>query len=276
MVLASCNLFHNSMAIRCTMGKNAIPKVSLIICSKDRPRELKRCLYYLNQQTFRDFDYKVVDLDEPLAYCREWGVCETRGEIVVWIDDDVETPECWLEHIVGIFDKNRDVVGVTGPTLVPESYKNNRDIFRYFSIYKLFNKSERPGYFSKWGAPSMFGNFSKDYCGEVDYLECCNMALRRETFIRAGGFDLSYEKTSEWSEVDLAMRCKKFGHLLFSPNCWVFHLPSTEGAYKDRLDTSHRYRNYIRFSDKHLKKCWQSAVYKKLYGWYLWWKGRIK
>jgi len=102
------------------------------------------------------------------------------------------------------------------------------------------------------------------------------MALRREVIEKAGGFDLSYEKTSEWSEVDMAMRCRLYGELLFHPLCWLFHMPTQAGAYKDRLDTSHRYRNYVRFSDKHLEQCWQLELYKRLYGRYLWWKGRIK
>ena len=251
-------------------------KCSVVVCSKGRPTELSKCLLTLKQQVFQDFNYKVVELDKPLAYCREYGACETKGEIIVWIDDDVDLPPNWLGNIVKVFDTKKDVVGVTGSTLVPEPYKCNRDIFRFFSLYKLFNKSERPGYFSKWGAPSMFSNFSKDYRGEVEYLECCNMALRRETFVRAGGFNLDYEKTSEWSEVDLAMRCKKFGQLWFEPDCWLLHKPTRAGAYKDRLDTSHRYRNYVRFSNKHLKQCWQLEVYKRLYRGYLWWKERVK
>ena len=253
-----------------------MPKINVVICSKNRPRELKRCLYFLKQQAYKDFDYVVIDLDISLVQCRQLGVDNTKGEIVVFIDDDVEMGHMWLWNIIAEFNKDSNIVGVTGPTIVPEVWQMNRDIFKYFSIYKFFNKSERPGYFSKWGVPSMYSNFKRDYYGKVSYLECCNMALRRDIINRVGGFDLNYEKTSEWSEVDLAMRCSLYGKLIFSPRCALEHYPSKAGVYKDRLDTSHRYRNYIRFSDKHLKPCWQLTVYKLLYGGYLWLKEKVK
>lgn len=252
-------------------------KISVVVCSKGREQELNRLLTSLQRfQTYRNFETIVIDKDAPLSYCRDMGWRMASGKIVVFIDDDVDTPPNWLYNIIYAFKTIKDVAGVTGPTIVPETYLQNRDVFKYKSLYQLFNKSEKPGYISLWGAPSMFSNFCRDYFGEVDYLECCNMALRRDVIEKAGGFDLGYEKTSEWCEVDLSMRCRQYGRLLFVPQCWLFHLPSQQGAYSDRLDTSHRYRNFVRFSDRHLPKTWQLKAYKFLYKTYLKWKERMK
>jgi GT2 family glycosyltransferase len=222
----------------------------------------------VEHQTFRNFEVIIVDKEWDLVKCRDYGWRQAKGEIVVFIDDDMVMKDTWLENIINLF-KDEDVVGVTGPTIVPISYLYKRDVLKYIGLYKFFNKSERPGYFSKWGAPSMFSNFNKDYFGEVDYLECCNMALKKDVIEKVGGFDLSYEKTSEWSEVDLSMRCKEYGRLIFSPECSVIHMPTQAGVYKNRFDSAHRYRNYLRFSNKWLKPCWQLSVYKKLYYLYL-------
>lgn len=250
-------------------------KASIIICSKDRPQELNRCLASLKEQTYKHFEQIVIDKDAPLSYCRDLGWRSAKGDIVIFIDDDVVCPPLWLHNIILTFFNHPNIVGVTGATLVPQDYLNNRDVFKYNSLYKFFNKSERPGYISKWGVPSMYSNYSHNYyLGYVQYLECCNMALKRKVIKKAGGFDLTYEKTSEWCEVDLAMRCSRYGKLLFNSVCGVYHLPSKQGAYKDRLDTAHRYRNYLRFCKRHLPNSWRIKLYQQFFKWYLKWKKR--
>ena len=87
------------------------PSVSVVICTRDRPEELRRCLASLPAQTLRPLEVIVVDNassgeatrtaalnagvvyvreDRPgLDYARNTGAATARGEIVAYTDDDV-------------------------------------------------------------------------------------------------------------------------------------------------------------------------------------------
>src|SRR6516162_8840309 len=96
--------------------------VSLVICTRDRPQELARCLASLADQTTSPTEIIVVDNasrdkrsreaaiaakatyvreDRPgLDYARNAGIRAANGEIVVFTDDDVRLHPRWLERIV--------------------------------------------------------------------------------------------------------------------------------------------------------------------------------
>jgi GT2 family glycosyltransferase len=116
--------------------------VSIVVCTYDRPDDLRRCLLSLNEQiaaACRPVEAVVVDnhpdsgktppvvdgfpnvwlVSEPragLAYARNAGFAAARGEICVMTDDDVTFPKGWLEHLVAPFARH-DVAMVTGNVL---------------------------------------------------------------------------------------------------------------------------------------------------------------
>ena len=108
----------------------------------------------------------------------------------------------------------------------------------------------------------MVSNFKGcEYEGKVDYLECCNMSVKRKEALDVGGFDLSYFKTSEWSEVDLALKLKKKGILTFNPKVLLYHRPSQQGIYADRISTKHRWENFKIFQKKWIKPSFKRLIY---------------
>ena len=115
--------------------------VSLIICTRDRPRELARCLASLPGQTRSPDEVVVVDnasstretedvckgagvgyVREPrpgLDIARNTGALHSNGDIVVYTDDDIVLHPRWLERLVAAFDRP-DVWAVTGLVLPAE------------------------------------------------------------------------------------------------------------------------------------------------------------
>ena len=112
------------------------PHVTVIVCTRDRPRELERCLQALGGQRYADFDILVVDngsgdtvaeacrlrgaacIREPhagLTRARNLGARAARGEIVAYIDDDAIAEPEWLTAIVRPFADAR-VAAVAGHT----------------------------------------------------------------------------------------------------------------------------------------------------------------
>ncbi|MCX6816277.1 MAG: glycosyltransferase [Candidatus Beckwithbacteria bacterium] len=241
-------------------------KLSVIICTSGRPKDLEGCLTSLKQQSFKDLETVIVR-DSPLVKARDLGWRKAKGEVVAWIDDDVILAKDWARNLVKIFDNNKEVGGVSGPTIVPEDLLKNRLVFWWYGkknwLVKLWvklvldNQPLAVGKITKIGWWSPGSNFKSCLrlkgLQEVDYLEACNMSLRRELVKEADGFDLDYQGTSEWCEVDLAMKIKKLGYrLVWSRQVRLEHQVSRSGAFIKRKNWGERIRNYLRFRQKWL------------------------
>ena len=112
--------------------------ISLVICTRDRPEELARCLASLDEQSRRPDEVVVVDNasvsprtrqvaeaagvryvreDRPgLDIARNTGLLAASSEIVAYTDDDTELHPRWLERLVAAFDAEH-VMAVTGLVL---------------------------------------------------------------------------------------------------------------------------------------------------------------
>lgn len=267
MVPSPSGLHNNSFIVlypNITPWINKI-EVSIVICTYGRPESLNETLLSLTKQTFRDFEVLLITEKGNLASLRDKGLKSAIGSIVAFIDDDVYCPPTWLEGVVKSFREG--VVGVTGPTVISEEYQKNRDCFRYKRIRAfqewLFRVPSDPSKLSVCGAPSMGSNFPGcRFEGEVDYLECCNMSVKREDAIAVGGFDHNYKRTGEWCELDLAMRLRKRGRLVFTQQSLLHHKPSKAGIYSNRLSTEHRWKNFIYFQKKWVKPSLLTYIYR--------------
>lgn len=274
----------NTVLYEKTIQKASMPKISTVICSLNRSESLSRCLKSIEMQDFKDYEIILCEEEGRLVELKDKGWRKAQGEIIVWIDDDIEIfDEHWLSNIVNIFDHRKDIVGVTGPTLVPDEYLKNRDIFQASFVGWLYNKifldgnKLNPGKISRCGASTHGANYSTvmtalpDF---VDFLEPSQFAIRREVIEKVNGFDLGFEGVAEWCDVDLCYRIKPYGKLLFHPQVKVYHFPINDATTKKRLETASRYRNYCRWADRYIKKSFKHRIYRlflwtyfKLKGW---------
>jgi len=89
--------------------KNRRQLVSIIVPIKDRTyiNQLKN---NLSNQTFKNFEFIVMNSDEPVAKKRNEGVKKAKGEYIVFIDD-VILPPSWLEELLRYARKDIPVVG---------------------------------------------------------------------------------------------------------------------------------------------------------------------
>jgi hypothetical protein len=115
--------------------------ISLVICTRDRPQDLDRCLASLPSQNRRPDQVVVVDNasrtdetrqvterhgvvyvreDRPgLDIARNRGAAVSRGDIVAYTDDDTVLHPCWLRQIEDAFDA-KEIWSVTGLVLPAE------------------------------------------------------------------------------------------------------------------------------------------------------------
>ncbi|MGC6401657.1 glycosyltransferase family 2 protein [Sphingomonas sp. FW199] len=178
---------------------------SIIICTRDRPDEVARCLASLSDQTLAPVEVIVVDNasvdertraaalaagvtyvreDRPgLDYARNSGWQAATGDILVYTDDDVMLHPTWLERMVGAFD-DPAIGAVTGLVLPAELASEAQFLFE-----------------SGWSFGQGYRriDFTPADFAAADHGRHCfapwkigagaSMAFRRSVFDRAGGFD---------------------------------------------------------------------------------------
>ena len=243
----------------------------IFICSLKREESLAKLLESLDKQTRKDFNIYISREEGELVDLKDKQWRDTDGEILIWLDDDIICWEDWFENLMKWFEKEH-IIGITGPTLVPQHMLKNRDVFKSGIIGWLYNKyfledlGYYPGTITPCGASTFGANFPTtilDYPHIVDFLEPSQFAIRRWAIEKVNGFDRGYHGVAEWSDVDLCYRIRNLGTLLFCPNVKIVHYPEKDKAvYEKRLDTRTRYENYCRFSDKFVRKSFKHYQYR--------------
>ena len=187
------------------LAKHSTQPVSVIVCTRDRPHALRRCLQALERLDYRDFEVVVVDnasigsdtadvvAETRFRYVREerpgldWarnrGVAESRYEIIAYVDDDAVVDSNWLAAIVAAFD-DPAVGAVTGLVLAAELFFPAQLLFeQYGGMGKGMCRRDLNG--------SQMTDDEKvaAHCAGVG----ASMALRRLTFERVGLFDTALD-----------------------------------------------------------------------------------
>lgn len=146
----------------------------------------------------------------PRAKCRTQNIAirEARGDIVAFIDDDVEVAPQWLGAVRGFF-KNNSFDAMQGAILVPPEMRHNPDFLRAYHRYRTIP-------FVEYG-PGML---------EITTLTGANMAMRRELFSRVGLFDerLGPGRSGISEDVEFAQRIVLHGGKIgYEPKAAVYH-----------------------------------------------------
>jgi glycosyltransferase involved in cell wall biosynthesis len=186
--------------------------ISVVVPARNEEKLLPRCLSALRQQQFEDFEIIVVDsastdhtqqvarsfgarvihLEEPgIARARQAGFDAAAGGIIVSTDADSVVPSNWIEKLTSpLYDS--EVVGVFGPVHV-----GGEGIWAGLStsLFPLFQ-----GVNLRLGKPLFSGQ---------------NFAVRKAAFVEAGGFAIrgSYPEVAE--DVQLALKLKHEGRIVF-------------------------------------------------------------
>ena len=197
-----------------------------------------------------------------------------HGKYAVRTDDDVIFSKGWLQGIFETFESDENIGGVTGPTVIPKEHAESRDLFYFekkfregglfwkvvgklYYGYFLEGTPYRVSHWCKSGTFTLGTNFEtalNEPRQEVNNLEACNWAVRRDLLVRVGGFDPIYTGIGEYHEPDAACKIQKLGYkLVFSPKAHLFHCPSVEGFFKERPDSFPRIINFITFYFRHIQ-----------------------
>ena len=209
--------------------------VSVVIITRNRPKELASCIEALMEQTQVPQEIIVVDdsdagvTDRARARfdtvlwvdghskhgrtngLRNLGVRRAQGEVIAFLDDDSIAEPGWLEHLLAGFGNVG--TGAVGGRVVEET------------SHVVGNG--RIGVFRRGLSPQ--GNFFLDPGKPiaVEHMRTCNLAVSRKVLKEIGGFEEAYTGMCLRDDSDLCLQIKKAGYtLVFDARAVVRHLAS--------------------------------------------------
>jgi GT2 family glycosyltransferase len=220
-------------------------RLSIIIPSYYRYEPLKKVLDLLTRQTYKPFEIiiadqtpvierpekfyeqfkalpiKILDLKKPsYSNARNSAAYASKGDILLFIDDDIEFADDFLEqHIKTMINENVDVVvGATSETpTLPDTYSRN---IRRMDPVSFFLKAPH----CKWN-------------GMVIAIGGLNTSIKRNTFLSVNGFD---ENIPRMEDIELGYRLYKSGAKIYhSYKPFAYHKRfKTGGSRKSQKNMS--------------------------------------
>jgi O-antigen biosynthesis protein len=234
-----------------------LPLVTVVVCTRNRPTSLQKCLASLRELKYPNLEILIVDnapSDEQtkllvaqfpdfkyacearpgLDWARNRGIREATGEIIAYTDDDVRVDQYWVHGLVQAFERP-EVMAVTGLVAPAELETEAQE---YFELYGGFGRGFKAEYYleaeqKQWYYfPLNAGRFGTG----------ANMAYRRRFFEKFGKFDPALDvgtPTHGGGDLDMFYRVLRSGHaLVYQPKALVWHyhrrdLPKLKGQLYD-------------------------------------------
>lgn len=163
-----------------------------------------------------------------LPAARNRAVNESLSDIIIFIDDDIFIPSDFILHFRNIFSDN-NINCVLGNVIQP---KNSNEIFSREFVFNNLNIIDEA--ILKTG-------------DKVDFLRGGNFGIRKNTYIRAGGFDENFIGSANYEENDFAKRLLSKGEkIIFCKEAKIFHRKVDDGGCR-ALDKRKEYEFTLPF-----------------------------
>ena len=191
--------------------------ISIVVPAFNEEKNLPQLLKTIKNQDFKgDFEIIVVDNNstdktaqiakklgarvvkekiQGIGPAKNRGCLEAKGEILAICDADNLLPPNWLSTIWENFSQSKRIVAVSGSVFI-------------FGVPKI--------------ASYLFWFFYLVFLKIFKRLEGCNMAFRKEAFLKAGGFT----KGIKFGEnIDIGEKLKRIGKIVIDPKLFVYFSP---------------------------------------------------
>jgi len=240
------------------MKKNNTKFVSVIIPTLNREQILINSIKDVLKQDYRNFEIIVVDQSDTeskevqfvinknrkiikyihltkksLTNARNVGVKNSKGEIVLFLDDDIKIKSNKFIYYHALNYDDPKIGGIAGRIL-------GNDVI-------IDDKIKEVGKFKYLGL-KVISNFSAKFRTYVDTVQGCNHSFSKKAYYEAGGYCNLYKGSAHMEETDFSFRVKNKGYdLVFDPRAELIHLMypvggcRVENIYETRYWIVHNY-----------------------------------
>jgi glycosyltransferase involved in cell wall biosynthesis len=259
-------------------------KTTIIICTKDREKDLIGCINSINRQTVLPNELIIVDdgnLDNSiianrvnkkiklryfkksipgLPASRNLGVRNSLGDVIFFFDDDIVLHKDYIKNILMLYrdDSSKVIKGMGG--LVKQKRRKLYDGIKEFLESITLVRPRRPGIVSHFGFCNAFQEHHfKKICNQipnkinVQSLSGCCMSFRKEIF-KEILFDKNLTGYALGEDLDFTYRIfKKYPKGLYiCPRAKIFHKMSKisrinikDESYKSIVFKFYFFKKYI-------------------------------
>jgi glycosyltransferase involved in cell wall biosynthesis len=187
----------------------AAPFISVVICTRDRSRQLENCLHFLERQQYPRFEVVVVDNaptsdvvrslveakrgEVPFHYvleargglqrARNAGIAAASGDIIAFVDDDDEPDSHWLAGLACGFAHGDNIGCVSGMVVPARLDTQAQELFELLGGH-CKGRGFSSAIYSRNGPQSPLYPLPPFGVG-------ANMAFRRDALVSIGGFDVA-------------------------------------------------------------------------------------
>lgn len=215
------------------------PRLSVVVCTRERPRDLERCLHALATQSVGDLEVIVVDnaprtadtrrvvdaanvryVLEPrpgLDCARNAGVRSARAPLIAFTDDDAVPAPDWAMNVLATISEP-GVAGMAGAMLPAELETPAQHLFeRYIErMTRARPRTDRREFTRPFPAAS---------AGQIG--AGANMAFRRDVLDLVGPFDEAFDAgtaTHSGGDTEMFARVIDAGlRLVYEPRAIIHH-----------------------------------------------------
>ena len=173
---------------------------------------------------------------ENLGFARANNVvAETaRTEWLLLLNPDTECHEGAVDNLMAFARANPTAGIYGGRTVFPDGSLNIASCSNRptpWSVFCLATGLTATFPRTTFFAPETLGSWQRDTVREVDIVVGCFLLIRRDLWIRLGGFDLRYFMYGE--EADLCLRARRLGFRpMITPDAEIMHLVGAASASK--------------------------------------------
>jgi len=250
--------------------------LSIIICTKDREESLKDCLDSVFCQARQPDEIIIVDdgdlngsefielIKKHGIYCqlfkkdtpgltrsRNLGIDRAKGDVILFLDDDVSLDPGYVEGIMKIYEADEEgrIGGVTG--VIRRDYRPGvQPLLRFFGL-----DSRRQGVMLPCGIGTLVRDGSIQEPTRVEWLTGCNMSYRRRVF-DGFRFDEALGGYGWGEDRDFSFRVAQKYELWATPEAKLVHLEDPKGRLNPRrfgfVETNYLYRFFAKNIPKRL------------------------
>jgi glycosyltransferase involved in cell wall biosynthesis len=242
---------------------------SLIICTKDRLDDLRRTIESIRSQSLRPNELIIVDAtvgDETARFIKELedeieftlryyhstpgltlqrnaGIKYAKGDLIHFLDDDVDLENDYLKSICEVFanDSSKNIGGAGG--LLTNITPSNSFAALFRRIFFLV-RVDGEGKMQKSGFPAFQWVKNRSRISETEIL--CGLCCYRRNIFDSFSFDEGLSQYGLMEDVDFSFRVSKVHKLIYTPFARVFHRETPKdrigiGRYFDMKMYNHFY-----------------------------------
>lgn len=260
---------------------------SVVICTKDRPNELNRCIASLLSQSylpneviivddasiipvsFKDFfkmndkhadvniknkemiDFTIVrnKKTQGIAISRNNGILQAKHDVTAFLDDDSFAHKDWLKNLAKNYNQKK-VIGVGGPII---------DLNRKHKVKRVKRLSHitANGKVILHNRANSLSQARKLPKSKVGFLYGGNMSFKREALEEIKGVDTKFAGTGYVEDTEMSFRLGKKGLITFDPKAVTYHKSALSGGnrpienFKINNFLYWKFRNFSLFFIKH-------------------------